>query len=157
MPYKNTKVKKEKHKEYSAKHYQKNKIKIKAKTKQSKATERAKWYLYKATLKCTNCGFSHIAAMDFHHEDPRTKLGSVHEFVSNGQFAAAYKELKQCIVLCANCHRIHHHEERLHKKKKHKAKKKKVGVVTPSMWSRTLPPPAHVTSIPSIKKKTPTG
>jgi len=112
MPYKNPKVKKEKHKEYSRKHYEANKEKTKLRTRTTKAKEKKKWYTYKSTLKCANCGFSHIAAMDFHHEDPRTKLGSVHEFVSNGQFAKAYEEMKKCIVLCANCHRIHHHDIR---------------------------------------------
>jgi len=112
MPYKNPKVKKEKHKEYSRKHYEANKERTKLRTRTTKAKEKKKWYTYKATLKCANCGFSHIAAMDFHHEDPRTKLGSVHEFVSNGQFAKAYEEMKKCIVLCANCHRIHHHDIR---------------------------------------------
>jgi len=63
--------------------------------------------------------------MDFHHEDPTTKEGNVHEFVSNGQFAKAYEEIKKCIVLCANCHRIHHWEDREQKKKIPKSIKKK--------------------------------
>jgi hypothetical protein len=125
MPYKDKSVKKLKHAEYSRKHYEANREETKLRTKTTKAREKKKWYTFKASLKCTSCGFSHIAAMDFHHEDPSTKLGSVHEFVSNGQFAKAYEELKKCIVLCANCHRIHHHEERMHKKKKAKNKKKK--------------------------------
>jgi hypothetical protein len=125
MPYKDPKIKKLKHAEYSAKHYQKNKTKVIAKTKHTKARERAKWYIFKATLKCTNCGFNNPAALDFHHEDPSTKEGSVHTYISGGQFAKAYEEMKKCIVLCANCHRIHHHEERLNKKKILKGKKKK--------------------------------
>ena len=116
MPYKDPKTKKEKQAGYSRTYYSKNKDKSKVATKNTKLKERAKWYLFKATLSCTRCGFSHIATMDFHHEDPSTKKGSVHQFVSNGQFAKAYEEIKQCIVLCANCHRIHHHEERAKKK-----------------------------------------
>ena len=116
MPYKDKEVKKAKHKEYSAKHYAKNRETIKQQTKNSKAIQRVKWYLFKSTLKCTHCGFFHIAALDFHHEDPTTKEGSVHAYISNGQFAKAYKELKKCIVLCAKCHRIHHHEDRIKKK-----------------------------------------
>lgn len=125
MPYKDANVRKLKHAEYSRKHYEKNQKVIIQKTKVVKAKERAKWYVFKATLKCTNCGFSHIAALDFHHEDPSTKEGSVHNFVSSGQFAKAYKEIEKCIVLCANCHRIHHHEDRLKKKKILKGIKKK--------------------------------
>jgi hypothetical protein len=124
MPYKDDAVRKAKNKEYSKKHYEANNIKIKLKTKTTKANERAKWYLFKSTLKCINCGFSHRASLDFHHEDPTTKEGDVHRFISSGQFAKAYEEIKKCIVLCANCHRIHHHEDRLHKKRKRKQKLK---------------------------------
>lgn len=125
MPYKDENVRKQKHKEYSRKHYVENSEKVKLKTKEVRARERAKWYLFKASLKCTNCGFSHIAALDFHHEDPNTKDGNVHLFVSSGRFAKAYKEVEKCIVLCANCHRIHHHTEHQEKKKMRKRNKKK--------------------------------
>ena len=67
-----------------------------------------------------------MAALDFHHEDPTTKEGNVHRFVSNGQFAKVYEEIKKCIVLCANCHRIHHWEDREQKKKPKKKAKKNV-------------------------------
>jgi len=126
MPYKDESIKKQKHKEYSRKHYLENQVEIRQKTKDIKAKEKAKWYAFKRTLKCALCGFSHIAAMDFHHEDPTTKEGNVHEFVSNGQFAKAYEEIKKCIVLCANCHRIHHYEDREQKKKPKKKAKKNV-------------------------------
>ena len=112
MPYKDVSVRKSKHKEYSRKHYEKTQEETKKRTKETKAREKAKWYAFKSTLKCAHCGFFHIAALDFHHEDPATKDGNVHEFVSNGQFAKAYEEIKKCIVLCANCHRIHHHKEK---------------------------------------------
>jgi hypothetical protein len=112
MPYKDPKVKKAKHAEYSRKHYLANQTETKVRNKKTKAKEKAKWYIFKSTLKCTDCGFFHIAALDFHHEDPSTKEGNVHNYISNGQFAKAYEEIKKCIVLCANCHRIHHHEIR---------------------------------------------
>lgn len=112
MPYKDESVRKQKHAEYSRKHYEKNKEEVKLKTKTTRKEEMAKWYAYKATLKCTNCGFAHIACLDFHHVDPSTKLDSVHRLVNNGQFALAKEEMKKCIVLCANCHRIHHFTER---------------------------------------------
>jgi hypothetical protein len=117
MPYKDPKVKKAKHAEYSREHYLKNQADTRQRTKDIKAKEKAKWYLFKSTLKCTHCGFGHVATMDFHHEDPSTKEGSVHQFISNGQFAKAYEEIKKCIVLCANCHRVHHYDERAKKKK----------------------------------------
>ena len=112
MPYKDPETRKKKHKEYSRKHYEANTEATKRRTKEVKLQQKEEWFTFKGTLKCTKCGFSHIAALDFHHEDPTTKLGNVHRFVSNGQFAKAYEEIKKCIVLCANCHRIHHHEEK---------------------------------------------
>jgi hypothetical protein len=116
MPYKDPEIKKAKHKEYSRKNYLANQTEIKQKTKTTKSIEKAKWYLFKATLKCVDCGFGHVAAMDFHHEDPSTKIDSVHRLVNSGKFALAQEEMKKCVVLCANCHRIRHYEERLKKK-----------------------------------------
>lgn len=113
MPYKDKNVRKSKHKEYSRKHYEKNLEETRRRTKEVKEQQKAEWYKYKATLSCTKCGFNHIAALDFHHEDPTTKEGNIHRFISNGQFAKAYEEIKKCIVLCANCHRIYHHEEKV--------------------------------------------
>lgn len=122
MPYKDPEIKKLKHKEYSQRYYEKNKEQTKKNVRAIKLREKTKWYSFKATLKCTNCGFSHKAAMDFHHEDPSTKIDSVHRLINNGQYKKAYEEMKKCIVLCSNCHRIHHHEERLHKKLRAKKK-----------------------------------
>lgn len=116
MPYKDEELKRKKHKEYSRKHYEENRKKTLQRTKAKKAAERAKWYEFKSTLRCAHCGFFHMGALDFHHIDPKTKEGSVHNYISGGQFAKAYEELKKCIVLCANCHRIHHFNERLKEK-----------------------------------------
>jgi hypothetical protein len=79
---------------------------------ENKARLKAEWDTFKRTLKCTKCGFNHTAALDFHHEDPRTKEHNVNRLISNKQFKKAYEEIKKCIVLCANCHRIHHYEEK---------------------------------------------
>jgi len=112
MPYKDESVRKSKHKEYSRKnyevHYEKRRAELSARRRELKQ----EWVTYKATLKCAHCGFNHIAALDFHHEDPSEKEYSVNRLVSNGQYKKAYEEIKKCIVLCANCHRIHHHSEK---------------------------------------------
>jgi hypothetical protein len=64
----------------------------------------------KSTLKCEKCGENHIATLDFHHINPNEK-----EF----QIAQSYfskekilEEMKKCIVLCSNCHRKLHWEEK---------------------------------------------
>lgn len=133
MPYKDPKVKKEKHAEYSATHYQENKVKVKARAAALKRQKRREWYAFKATFACIHCGFNHPAALDFHHVD-RTNYRSVNKLAQAGNYKAARDEIKKCVCLCANCHRIHHHEERNIAKSKRKAKKKK----TPSLLNRGL-------------------
>jgi hypothetical protein len=112
MPYKDESVRKSKHKEYSREHYLKNKDKQIAANSQYKKKRRKEWQEYKSELSCAKCGFSHPAAIDFHHEDPSLKEGNIHRYIANGQFKKAFEEIKKCIVLCANCHRIHHYEEK---------------------------------------------
>jgi len=116
MPYKDPAKRKAKAKEYSAKHYAANSAAQKVRTKASRKEGKEKWNAYKATLMCTQCGISHPAVLDFHHP-PDTKEYSVHKLAQNGRFKKAYKEAAKCIVLCSNCHRIHHHNERLNSKK----------------------------------------
>jgi hypothetical protein len=111
MPYKDPETRKAYHKEQSHKHYIKNRAAVIEKTIEKKKEFRKEWQKYKATLSCTKCGFNHPAALDFHHEDPDKKEANIHRLLSNGQFKKLEEEIKKCIVLCANCHRIHHYEE----------------------------------------------
>jgi hypothetical protein len=114
MPYKDLTVRKAKHKAYSAVHYQKNKTVVQTSTKKTKKEKKQEWTEFKAKQSCTKCGFSHPATIDFHHTGP--KKYSVNELITGGRFKLAYEEVKQCIALCSNCHRIHHYEERERKK-----------------------------------------
>ena len=111
MPIKDPEERKRKHKEYSRKYYEANKEKVKALSKTNRAVGKARWSAFKCTLKCTKCGFNHPAALDFHHVNPAEKENLVSKMVANGCYAAAMEEVQKCIVLCANCHRIHHYEE----------------------------------------------
>lgn len=112
MPYKDESVRKAYHKLRSREHYLKNKAAVIQKTADKKKQFKEEWRAFKSTLRCTVCGFGHIAALDFHHTDPSQKDGNIHRLVSNGQFKKVREEIKKCVVLCANCHRIHHHEEK---------------------------------------------
>ena len=123
MPYKDANVRKNKHKEYSRKHYLANQVEVKARAAKLKRDKREEWHAFKSTFKCTMCGFSHPAALDFHHVD-RTDYHSVNRLAQLGNYKKAKEEIKKCIPLCANCHRIHHHEEREEKKKVRRKKKK---------------------------------
>ena len=72
------------------------------------------WYNeYKATLRCERCGFSHPAALDFHHRVPADKQFEIPRMVANGYSKEKIlAEMAKCEVLCANCHRIHHNMPR---------------------------------------------
>ena len=111
MPYKDPKVRKEKQAGYSKKYYSRNKDKHRALSKTNRAIAKARWVIFKSTLSCIKCGFSHSAALDFHHINPSEKENLVSKLVSDGRYTAARKEVKKCVVLCANCHRVHHYEE----------------------------------------------
>ena len=123
MPYKDAEKRKAASAKGSATYYAKNKEAVKARTDKKRKRETAEWKAFKATLSCSKCGFSHPAAMDFHHIDKATKDGGVHEFARLRNYKKAYQEIEKCVVLCANCHRIVHYDEHLTEKKAKKAKK----------------------------------
>jgi len=103
----------EKQRVAARKHYANNKKKVIAKVQAYKAKKREEWWEYKKNLSCTRCGAAHPAIIDFHHvdrNDPNKQ--KVHQLVQSGRYHAAHEEIKKCLILCANCHRIHHWEER---------------------------------------------
>ena len=113
MPYKN----KEAQREANRRSYARNKQSVGDKVKSYKTRLREEWKAYKSTLMCTVCGENDPAALDFHHavRDPSNR--KLYDLLRNGAYAAAYEEIKKCVVLCANCHRKHHQKERDEKKK----------------------------------------
>lgn len=62
----------------------------------------------KLELGCNKCGYrEHHAALDWHHtEDDKEALVSRAD-----SMAQADREMAKCIVLCANCHRVHHYQD----------------------------------------------
>jgi len=118
MPYKDKKVRTEVQKIQSARYYELNKEKVKASSKASKERGRANFQTFKASLSCTQCGQNHPATLDFHHlvRDPANQ--KINVLTKGGAYTKAIQEIMdKCIVLCANCHRIHHHDERAEAKK----------------------------------------
>jgi hypothetical protein len=103
---------------HGKKHYEKHKAVHMARVRANNERKKKEWHDFKASLACAHCGASHPAIFDFHHvnkDDPDKQR--VNELINRKRFAAAYKEVREkCIVLCANCHRIHHYEE--HKNQK---------------------------------------
>ena len=116
MPYKNSQLRKIKGAEYSKKYYEANKAKALLANATTRKKKRKAFQDWKATLSCAQCGFSHVAALDFHHTKAEDKDGIVSDLVRQGKFKKAKAEAEKCIVLCANCHRVHHYEEKKSKK-----------------------------------------
>jgi len=51
---------------------------------------------------CKNCGYKKcVAALHFHHVFPEEKIESVSQM---DDWNAVKKEMRKCIILCANCH-----------------------------------------------------
>jgi hypothetical protein len=71
-----------------------------------------KWYYeYKSKLSCIQCGFSHPAAIDFHHRERGEKEFDPSHMRNLTNKKRFLKEIEKCDVLCANCHRILHYNE----------------------------------------------
>jgi predicted HNH restriction endonuclease len=122
MPYKDPEVRKQKHREYSRKHYEANKGAVIAKTATRKKSVRKQWIALKESVKCISCGFAHPAAIDFHHVNPSPSDRKIFALLRRNNFSAALEEIKRCVPLCANCHRVHHYDERVIKRKQRKKK-----------------------------------
>lgn len=68
----------------------------------------------KSKLACERCGQNHMATLDFHHTDPSQKDMEISNMLAsyNSQ-SKILSEIAKCEVLCSNCHRIHHWNEKL--------------------------------------------
>jgi hypothetical protein len=74
---------------------------------------RARFAVFKKTLKCSRCPESHFACLDFHHRDPNEKDMALFQVISVGGWSWEHimREVAKCEVLCANCHRKEHYVE----------------------------------------------
>lgn len=95
--------------------YERNRMAVIAKSKQQRSDLRAWFREYKKALACIQCGQNHPATLDFHHVVRRSDNRKLRELVQNTSKARILEELKKCVVLCSNCHRIHHYNERVDK------------------------------------------
>lgn len=64
--------------------------------------------------KCQLCGYSRcIAALDFHHRNPKTKRFQIAVGKSYRlKWSDIFRELDSCDLLCSNCHRELHWSQR---------------------------------------------
>ena len=65
---------------------------------------------YKSTLQCSKCDYDrNPRALHFHHVSNKNKAYNVSDMVGKGcSIANIKKEIRKCIVLCANCHQEKH-------------------------------------------------
>lgn len=99
-------------KRYKRAYYHRNK-----KLLYKKSVERRKMLVdwvheIKSSFKC-ECGEDHPATLDFHHVDASKKEASISVALVRGWSKDRIREeLKKCKVVCANCHRKLHWNEK---------------------------------------------
>ena len=71
---------------------------------------------YKRTLSCA-CGENHPACLSFHHKDASLKETDVSVAVGRWSIERIKKEIAKTVIVCENCHRKHHYDEREQKKR----------------------------------------
>jgi hypothetical protein len=117
MPYSDVEIRKQKNREYSRKYYAKNKQKVQEATNKVRRAGRQAFKEFKSRLSCVTCGENHPATLDFHHHTPHPDNIKISKLLADGRFSFAIEEImNKCVVLCSNCHRKHHYEERQQKK-----------------------------------------
>lgn len=110
MPIKDIVKRRENHNRYMREvWYPKNRQKHIRLQKQRKLRYIDKFRILKSERGCLECGEKDPRCLDWHHVDPKDKLGSVREMAWLGwALDRIMDEIKKCIVLCSNCHRKHH-------------------------------------------------
>jgi hypothetical protein len=63
-------------------------------------------------VKCSRCEQAHVACLEFHHRNPAEKDFLLSVGVAKYSLKRLQAEVDKCEVICSNCHRIHHWEER---------------------------------------------
>ena len=75
--------------------------------------QHARAWLASLRLACIRCGEAHPAVLDFHHRNPIEKDFQIGYMVQSQRARdLVLAEIAKCDVLCANCHRKYHWEER---------------------------------------------
>ena len=90
------------------KYYEKNKEEIYRK-KRERLKNRKKELVKLLGGKCSICGYNKcINALDFHHKNKDNKEGNLAHIIKDSSKENSLKEIKKCILVCANCHREIH-------------------------------------------------
>jgi len=95
--------------EYLKNHYKNNRKYYIDKTKNRRKSIRK--FINSLKLKCVRCPENHIACLDFHHLSDKDI--NIADLVNSGASKEKIlQEISKCVVLCSNCHRKLHYNER---------------------------------------------
>jgi hypothetical protein len=100
------------------KHYEKNKDKIKDRSRRRNINQRNKNKDFVARVKrmsrCLDCGEGNPVVLDFDHVRGE-KRANISDMVRwSYSLETIKKEIRKCEVRCSNCHRKKTHERRMH-------------------------------------------
>jgi hypothetical protein len=94
---------------YSREHYRRNRPAYLERTatqrKFNREECRQQVYNYLNVHSCVDCGESDPIVLEFDHRDPSKKRAAISRLTSHVTWAALKREIAQCDVRCANCHR----------------------------------------------------
>lgn len=91
--------------------YHKNKAKWNETTKRNHDRVKNLIYEYKTNKGCSKCSENRHWVLDFHHIDPNEKKFQIGDG-GKGGWKKNKKEIDKCVVLCSNCHRDFHYQEK---------------------------------------------
>jgi len=74
-------------------------------------------YMNSQKKECSRCGYNkHPVCLDFHHINEKEKLFRLSQFQLFRTMDKIKAEIKKCIVLCSNCHRLEHYSHQENKR-----------------------------------------
>jgi hypothetical protein len=102
----------QKAREDSKRHYQRNKSAYIARNSEKKGKLRDFLHKYKEFHGCCDCGnkFPYYV-LDFDHRDPNEKSYQPAKLSETGSWEKMLAEIAKCDVVCANCHRERTHQK----------------------------------------------
>jgi len=110
--HKNKERDKEKNREKSHRYLLKHRTEMTEKARNNYRIRRREWLDVIRNLnmdKCSRCGYGeHFCAIEFHHVDPITKMETISRLMKNKPTPKLINELKKCIPVCSNCHKVIH-------------------------------------------------
>jgi hypothetical protein len=112
MPYKDEEKRREYQREYMREWYKKNKTKHIGYVRNRDRKIKDWLKEYKQTLKCEYCEENNPACLEFHHTNPKDKKFSIVRINDYMSWKDLKSEIEKCRVLCANCHRKEHYDQR---------------------------------------------